>query len=95
MDKSGENRPNVGGGWDDGGPYLTFNQFEQDLVIAGWGFALATAICLVPAVGQVACISVGAVLTVLTVFLSHNKKCPGDAKVYLSRLGEVGSAVCV
>lgn len=92
---SDETRPAVGGGWDRGGPYLTFNQFEQDLVIAGWGFALATAICLVPGVGQAACIVSGAVITVLTVFLSHNKKCPRDAKVYLNRLGQVGSARCV
>lgn len=62
----------IGGGSDSRGLYVKLNQFDQGLVISGSGFALGAAICAVPAVGAVACLVVGAILTVATAVLAAN-----------------------
>lgn len=62
-----------------------FNQFDQDAIISGAGLALGTAICLIPAVGVVACAVVGTIITAGVLYLSYNGKCPNNKqlKVYL------------
>lgn len=80
--------PRIGGGADGGGVYILFNQFDQDLIIAGTGFALGAAICAIPAVGTAACVVVGAILTVASVWMSYNGKCKNnkELKVYVNRV---------
>lgn len=43
----GTMHPNLGGGWDSSGPYVSFNQVDQDALIAGTAGALVLAICLI------------------------------------------------
>lgn len=50
---------------------------------------------LVSDAGQGACIMSGAIITVRTVFLPNNRKCPNAAKAYINWPGQLGSAVCV
>ncbi|MDJ0348389.1 hypothetical protein [Cryobacterium sp. PH29-G1] len=75
----------IAGGSDSGGWYIKFNQFDQDAIISGAGLALGTAICLIPAVGVVACAVVGTIITAGVLYLSYNGKCPNNKqlKVYL------------
>lgn len=65
-------QPRIGGGFDGGGMYVLLNQFDQNLVIGGSGFVLGAAICAIPAVGQVACLVVGGILTIATTALAVN-----------------------
>ncbi|MGY3263555.1 hypothetical protein [Frigoribacterium sp. 2355] len=65
---------------------MKFNQVDQDALIAGAGFALGAAICAIPAVGQVACVVVGAIITAATVAASAMGKCKNNKqlKVYVN-----------
>lgn len=58
-------QPLLGGGWDGwSGPYVSFNRVDQGALVAGGAAALAVGICLIPAVGQAACVvAVGLVAT--------------------------------
>ena len=93
--KPGTMQPYIGGGVDGGGMYVLLNQFDQNLVISGSGFALGAAICAVPAVGQVACIVVGAILAVATTVLAANGTSSNNRqfKVYVTK--GVRSGGCV
>lgn len=80
---SGTVSPNISGGKDRGGYYIVFSAFEQDLVINGWGWGLAAAICAVPGVGWALCSLVALSFTVLTTYAGTQKSCKGrPAKVY-------------
>lgn len=82
-------QPNLGGGWGARGPYVTFNQVDQGALIAGGGAALAGAICLIPAVGQVACVAAAAIVAIGAYYLNEYGRCPGDLRVWvLPRQGE-------
>ena len=67
--------PDLGGGWDTRGMYISFNSLDQQALIAGGAVALGAAICLIPAVGQIACAVVGVVLTVATVYVANHGIC--------------------
>jgi len=63
----------LGGGYDAGGHYVKFNQFDQNLLYNGAGFALGAAICAIPAVGQLACLAVQAIIAVGAAYLATIK----------------------
>jgi len=75
----------LSGGADSGGLYLKFNQFDQDAILSGAGLALGAAICLIPAVGVVACTVVGAIIAAGVLWMSYNGKCKNNKqlKVYV------------
>lgn len=77
--------PHLGGGIDAGGPYVTFNQVDQTALLTGGAAALTAAICLIPAVGQVACAVAGVIVAVATVYANEYGRCPneGDLKIYV------------
>lgn len=80
----------LGGGWDNKGPYILLNQFDQDAIISGGGFALGLALCgaFPPACGYTT-----AVITAATLWLSYNGgKCPGNQELMLPLAG-VESAI--
>lgn len=79
----GTMHPNLGGGWDSSGPYVSFNQVDQDALIAGTAGALVLAICLIPAVGTLACGVAGILVTVAGIYLVAYGKCPGDLRLPL------------
>ncbi|MCM3505684.1 hypothetical protein M3666_11230 [Curtobacterium sp. ODYSSEY 48 V2] len=77
----------LGGGYDAGGHYVTFNQYDQNLLYNGAGFALGAAICAIPAVGQLACLAVQAIIAVGAAYLATIKgTCKNNKrlKVYFS-----------
>lgn len=89
----GEFTPNLGGGFDGLWPYVTFNQVDQTALLTGASAALVAGICLIPAVGTVACAVAGVVVAVATVYANAYGRCPngGDLKVYVIQR----SASCV
>ena len=84
--------PQIGGGGGVFNPYVSFNQTDQKALIAGSSAALAGAICLIPAVGQVACVAAVALVAVATVYVNERGLCPKSApelRVYVySRTGK-------
>ena len=69
-------QPYVSGGRNGlSGFWLKFTPREQDLIISGGGFALGAGICAIPAVGQAACIVVGAIITAASWAISSYGKC--------------------
>lgn len=79
-------QPQIGGGWDSGGPYVTFNNFDQSVLIGAGGAALVLAICAIPAVGQIACGVAGIIVAAATAYVVEYGRCPnkGDLKVYVA-----------
>ncbi|MFF1879471.1 hypothetical protein [Leifsonia sp. NPDC058230] len=74
--------PRLGGGFEPNGQfYVSFNQFDQDMLISGAGFGLGAAICAIPGVGWVACTVVGAIITVGVVAVSTNAKCKNNKQL--------------
>ncbi len=78
---SGGISPRIGGGSDQYGAYVSFNQFDQDAIISGSGFLLGAAICAIPGVGWAACTVVGALLAAGALYLSYNGKCPNNQEL--------------
>lgn len=76
--EEGVMQPFLGGGWGKNGIYVDFNKFDQDAIISGSAWILGAAICAIPAVGTVACISVSGILAAATLYLSYNGPCPGN-----------------
>lgn len=77
----------LGGGYDSGGHYVLFNQFDQAMLYNGSGFLLGAAICAIPAVGQIACLAVQAIIAVAAAAVSAQKgtcKNNKQLKVYFS-----------
>ncbi|WP_298802272.1 hypothetical protein [uncultured Pseudokineococcus sp.] len=65
----------LGGGGGVTKPYVSFNRVDQAALIAGGGAALAGAICLIPAVGQVACVVAGVIVAIATTYLAAYGRC--------------------
>lgn len=86
--------PYVSGGTEEGGFWVEFTPFEQDLIISGSGFVLGAAICAIPGVGWAACTVVGAIITGATVALSHHRKCNDRIKIHYTWVGTVRSSEC-
>lgn len=76
------------------GFWVEFTPREQDLLISGGGFVLGAAICAIPAVGQVACIVIGAVITGAAWAISSYGKCNTRLRVEFGWNGSVRSARC-
>lgn len=77
----------LGGGYDSGGHYVLLNQFDQAMLYNGSGFLLGAAICAIPAVGQIACLAVQAIIAVAAAAVSAQKgtcKNNKQLKVYFS-----------
>jgi hypothetical protein len=88
--------PYIGGGSDRRGMYVLLNQFDQNLVISGSGFALGAAICAIPAVGTVACVVIGAILTVATTVLASNGgTCKNNRQLKIYVTNGIRSGGCV
>lgn len=68
-------RPYVSGGLEDGGFYLTFTPLEQDMIIGGGGLALSGLICLIPAVGAVACGIANILVMAAGAVMGNSKPC--------------------
>lgn len=67
----------LGGGWDGWrGPYVSFNRTDQGALLAGGGAALAAGICLIPAVGQAACVVAAALVAAAFYYLTEYGRCP-------------------
>ncbi len=74
--------PRMSGGSNSYGVFVKFTPTEQDLIYAGAGFALSTAICLIPAVGLALCTVSGAIITAASVFIAASGKCSNRLLVY-------------
>lgn len=74
--------PRMSGGSNSYGVFVKFTPTEQDLIYAGGGFALSTAICLIPAVGIALCTVSGAIITAASVFIAASGKCSNRLLVY-------------
>ncbi|MFS4507619.1 hypothetical protein ACMA46_15440 [Clavibacter sp. Sh2141] len=79
----------IGGGYGGQGLYITLNSTDQAAIAAGGGYAVGAAICAIPAVGQAACVAVGAVIAAATVYISENGVCGSgrELRIYLQLLG--------
>ena len=67
---------------------------EQDLLIAGGGYALGALICAVPAVGQSACLVIGAIITGASWAISSYGKCNNRLHVDFRWTGSVKGERC-
>lgn len=66
----------LGGGWDGwNGPYISFNRVDQGALLAGGAAALAAAICLIPAVGQAACVAAAAIVAIAFYYVTEYGRC--------------------
>jgi hypothetical protein len=74
--------PRVSGGHNSYGIFVKFTPTEQDLIYAGGGFVLATAICAIPAVGWTLCVVTGAIITAAAVFMAASGKCSNRLLIY-------------
>lgn len=88
-------QPYVSGGREEGGFYLTFTPWEQDLIIGGTGAALTSLICAVPGVGPIAC----GIATILVVAagatMGNSKPCGNNHyRVSYSWVGTVRGTRC-
>ncbi|WP_217990682.1 hypothetical protein [Curtobacterium sp. 314Chir4.1] len=84
---AGSRAGRLGGGYDAGGSYVLFNQFDQAMLYNGTGFLLGAAICAIPAIGQVACLAVQAIIAVASAAVAAQKgtcKNNKQLKVYFS-----------
>lgn len=68
-----DDQARLGGGYDSGGHDVLFNQFDQAMLYNGSGFLLGAAICAIPAVGQIACLAVQAIIAVAAAAVSAQK----------------------
>ncbi|MBU4215040.1 MAG: hypothetical protein KJ792_10325 [Actinobacteria bacterium] len=81
--------PQVGGGYEAGrGLYISFTAGEQQALLAGGGAALVGAICIIPAVGTVACVVAGVVVAAATAFVADRGICTNRRwlRVYTSSM---------
>ncbi|AKE42258.1 hypothetical protein UL82_10620 [Corynebacterium kutscheri] len=72
----------VSGGRENRGFWVELTSLEQDMIISGFGVSLSAAICAILGVSWVACTVIEAIITGVTVVLSHHKKCNGRVKVH-------------
>lgn len=87
VSERGTSTERLSGGYDSGGSFVKFNQYDQNLLLNGAGLALGTAICLIPAVGQLACIAVQSIIAAASAAVSAMKgtcKNNKQLKVYFS-----------
>ena len=88
-------QPYVSGGSNgSSGFWLEFTPREQDLLIAGGGYALGALICAIPAVGQGACLVIGAIITGASWAISSYGKCNNRLHVDFRWTGSVKGARC-
>jgi len=85
--------PQLAGGWDGGGAYILFNQFDQDVIISGAGLALGAAICAIPGVGWAACTVVGVIIGAGALYLSYNGKCSNNRQLKAYTSGRIAGCV--
>lgn len=75
--------PDLGGGIDSNGPYVSFNRVDQGALAVGAGAGLAVAICAIPAVGWVACAVVAAIIAAATYYVAAYGVCSNKKKPIL------------
>jgi hypothetical protein len=63
------------------GVCVDLDRTDQGALTNGGAAALGVAICFIPAVGQVACVLVGAALAVAATYVSTNGICPNKLRV--------------
>ena len=89
-----EGPQHLGGGWSGwSGPYVSFNRTDQGALLAGGGAALAASICLIPAVGQVACVAAVALVAAGFYYLNESGRCPTskpNLRVYVWDRSHIG-----
>jgi len=85
--------PLLGGGWDYKGMYVSFNALDQQALIAGGAAALGIAICLIPAVGQIACGVVAVIITVATVYVANHGICSNKRTLRVYPTSRTGRCV--
>ncbi|WP_206448324.1 hypothetical protein [Agrococcus sp. KRD186] len=76
-------QPTIGGGWDNGGPYILLNNFDQQLIVGGGGAALTAALCAIPGLGTVSCIAIIAAVVAAGTWIANYGTCPGNLKSYV------------
>lgn len=89
-------QPYVNGGRNGfSGFWLEFTPREQDLLISGGGFALGAGICAIPAVGQAACIVIGAIITAASWAVSSYGKCDSRLHIDFGWDGKARGVRCI
>ncbi|WGD37429.1 hypothetical protein [Lysinibacter sp. HNR] len=73
--------PRLGVGEDKNGPYILFNQTDQDFIAAGTFWVVGAALCAIPAVGWVGCTALTALLAAVGVFLANTGKCKNNKQL--------------
>jgi len=69
---------------------VDLDRVDQAALGTGGSKALGAAICAIPAVGQVACVAVGAVLAMALVYLAAKGPCPNKMRLLLFPIRSVG-----
>lgn len=89
--------PMIGGGFQSGGVYITFNNTDQRAIATGAGIFLGAAICAIPAVGWVACGFTAAIIGTATVYLNTRGICPNNRvlKISANYAGQITGSRCL
>jgi hypothetical protein len=78
--------PDLNGGYDKYGMYISFNSTDQEALVNGGAVALGVAICAIPGVGWIACGVVAVIIAIATTYINAHGICP-DGKTLRSYPG--------
>lgn len=87
----------IGGGITSNGMYITFNNVDQRALASGAGAALGAAICLIPGIGQAACLVSTGIVAAGIVYVNAYGICPNERTLRLDAKfdGTVTGGRCV
>jgi hypothetical protein len=86
--------PNLGGGWDNYGLYVSFNRFDQGAIATGGGAAIAIAICAIPGVGWAACAVAAGLVGAATYYIAAYGMCPAKTPILRVHVTSMGFSTC-
>lgn len=78
--------PMLGGGSNSHGVYISFNQYDQSVLIGGSYGLINAALCAIPAIGWVGCAAITAALVFVASYVSTHGACSGNKvmRVYIN-----------
>jgi hypothetical protein len=86
--------PNLGGGWDSHGLYVSFNRVDQAVVAGGGAAGIAAAICVIPGIGWASCAVAAALVTAAAIDIGLRGVCPTRTPILRVYVTQMGYSTC-
>jgi len=86
--------PNLGGGWDSHGLYVSFNRVDQAAIAGGGAAAIAAAICVIPGIGWASCAVAAGLVTAAAIYIGAYGMCPTRASILRVHVTQMGYSTC-